>query len=146
MRMTTVSSGRTTTQALTSGVPSWARMACGPPNGMSRPSAKPPPIAAALTTKLRRSIFGTYFMAASCPRARGTGGDGRGHLLISAEAAVVGDGVVDIGMGGFRFVLEQRRHRHDHPGLAITALRHVVVEPSLLHLVQHAVLRQSLDR
>src|SRR5262249_24212918 len=30
--------------------------------------------------------------------------------------------------------------------LAIPALRHVVVEPGLLHLVQHAVLRQSLDR
>ena len=57
-RMTTVSSGRITTQALTSGVPSAARITCGPPNGMSRPSANPPPAAAALTTKVRRFIFG----------------------------------------------------------------------------------------
>src|SRR5262245_45943865 len=140
MRMTTVSSGRTTTQALISGVPSWARMACGPPNGMSRPSAKPPPIAAALTTKRRRSVLGTCFRAPACSRARGSALDGRAHLLISAAAADVGDGVVESGVGRFGRVLEQRRPRHDHPGRAITALRHVVVEPSLLHLVQRAVL------
>ena len=47
MRMTTVSSGLMTTQALISGVAPWARAALGPPNGMSRPSASPPPAAAA---------------------------------------------------------------------------------------------------
>src|SRR5262249_47724352 len=46
----------------------------------------------------------------------------------------------------FRLVLEQRRHRHDHPALAIAALRNVVIEPGLLHLVQRAVLRQPFDR
>ena len=59
MRMTTVSSGRITTQALISGVLPWALTAFGPPSGMSSPIASPPPAAAAPTTKERRLIFGT---------------------------------------------------------------------------------------
>jgi hypothetical protein len=39
-------------------------------------------------------------------------------------------------------LLVSRPHRHDHAGLAVAALRHVVVDPGLLHLVQQdAVLR-----
>ena len=45
MRMTTVSSGRITTQALISGEPSAARTTVGP-NGRRKPSARPPPTAA----------------------------------------------------------------------------------------------------
>jgi hypothetical protein len=45
MRITTVSSGRTTTQALTSGaVPCWAR--ASDPNGMWNPTVRPPRAAA----------------------------------------------------------------------------------------------------
>src|SRR5258707_4507242 len=139
MRMTTVSSGRITTQALTSGEPSCARMTCGQTNGRSRPSAKPPPRATALTTKLRRSMFGTWFMAASLSRARRSGVDRRAHLLVGAATADVGDVGVDVGVGRFRLVLEQRRHRHDHAALAIAALRHIVIEPGLLHLDEQVV-------
>ena len=57
-RTTTVSSGRITTQALTSGVPSWASAGATPPDGRLRPSASPPPAAAAPTTKERRSTLG----------------------------------------------------------------------------------------
>jgi hypothetical protein len=57
--MATVSSGRMTTQALISGVASCARATLGPSKGISKPSAKPPPKAAALATKLRRSMFAT---------------------------------------------------------------------------------------
>jgi hypothetical protein len=57
IRMTTVSSGRITTQALISGVPSAARTTCAP-SGRSSPSASPPPTAAAPTTKERRFMFG----------------------------------------------------------------------------------------
>ena len=64
IRTTTVSSGRMTTQALTSGDPSWARTTVAP-NGTWKPRANPPPAAAAPTTKERRFIFGTKFMAAS---------------------------------------------------------------------------------
>src|SRR5829696_4289838 len=37
-------------------------------------------------------------------------------------------------------------HRHDHAGLAIAALRHVVIEPGLLHLVKDPVLGEAFDR
>ncbi len=57
MRTITVSSGRITTQALTSGEPSCARTTVGP-NGSSKPSARPPPTAATLATKVRRFILG----------------------------------------------------------------------------------------
>src|SRR5262245_53995088 len=127
MRMTTVSSGRITTQALISGEPSAARMTRGPPNGRSRPSASPPPTAAALTTNVRRLIFGMVFMAASL-RAGG-GVDRRAHLMEGAATADIGDAGVDVGVGGLGLLLEQRRHRHDHPTLAVAALRHVVLDP-----------------
>src|SRR5215475_9957422 len=54
MRITTVSSGRTTTQAVTSGEPSDARMACGPSEKL-KPIASPP-TAAEPMTKRRRFI------------------------------------------------------------------------------------------
>src|SRR5262249_787495 len=41
---------------------------------------------------------------------------------------------------------EQRRHRHDHAALAVAALRHVIVDPGLLHFAELAVLRDALDR
>ncbi len=56
-RMTTVSSGRITTQALSSGEPSEARTTVGP-NGRRNPSARPPPTAAVLIMKERRVNFG----------------------------------------------------------------------------------------
>src|SRR5215831_10890317 len=143
MRITTVSSGRITTQAFISGEPSAARTTRGP-NGTSKPSAKPPPTAATAATKERRFIWRVEFMAASRSRVR-RGVNGRAHLLIGAAAADVGDGVVDVGIGGLGLLLEERRHRHDHAALAIAALRHVVIEPGLLHPVQDAVRGKPLD-
>src|SRR5262245_2212076 len=142
MRITVVLSGRITTQTPTSGEPSAARTTLGP-SGRSRPSARPPPTAAVPMTKERRSSFGTKFMAPSLRVRRGM--DRRAHLLEGAAPADVGDLLVDVGVGGLRLVLEQLRHRHDHAGLAIAALRHVVIDPGLLHLVQYAVLGKTLD-
>ena len=68
------------------------------------------------------------------------------HLLEGAAAADVGDRGVDVGVGGLRLVLQQRRHRHDHARLAVAALRHVVLEPGLLHLVQRAAGGEAFDR
>src|ERR1700684_3496137 len=68
------------------------------------------------------------------------------HLLEGAAATDIGDGVVDVLVGRFWSVLQQRCDRHDHPALAITALRNVGVDPGLLHLVQDAVDRKALDR
>src|SRR5713226_2665515 len=144
MRMTTVSSGRITTQALTSGEPSAARTTVGPPKGISRPIARPVPTAAVPMTKARRLRVGIWFMAASS-NVRG-GVDCLAHLLEGAAAADIGDGFVDVLVGRLRLLLEKRSHRHDHSGLAISALRNIVVDPGLLDLVQRAVGGQPFDR
>src|SRR5579859_636013 len=143
MRMTTVSSGRITTQAFTSGEPSAARTTAGPPKGMSRPSARPELSAVLPMTKARRLSVGIWFMVASSG-VRG-GVNGLAHLLEGAATADVGDGFVNVLVGRLRLVLEQRRHRHDHPALAISALRNVVGDPGLLHLVQGAVVGEPLN-
>src|SRR5262245_42583001 len=145
MRMTTVSSGRITTQALTSGEPSWARTTCGPADGKPTLSARPPPAtAAAPTTNERRSSCSMAVMAAPS-RALSCHMDRLAHLLEGAAATDVGDGIVDVGISGLGFLLQQRRHGHDHAALAVAALRHIVIDPSLLHLVQHGVLGQAFD-
>src|SRR5262249_10818787 len=136
-RMTVVSSGRITTQTLTSGEPSAARTTVGPPVGRSKPIARPAPAAAVPTTKERRLRLTCLFMAFS---SSGRGGvDRLAHLVEGAAAADIGDGVVDVLVGRLRLLLQQRRHGHDHAGLAIAALRHVARDPGLLHLVQLAV-------
>src|SRR6266849_5178202 len=143
MRMTTVSSGRITTQALTSGEPSAARTTVGPPKGMSRPSARPVPTAAVPMTKARRLSVGIWFMAASS-NVRG-GVDCLAHLLEGAAAANIGDGFVDVLVGRLRLLLEKRCHRHDHAGLTVSALRNVVGDPGFLHLVQCAIPGQPFN-
>ena len=52
---------------------------------------------------------------------------------------------VDVGVGRLRLVLQERRHRHDHARLAVAALRHLVLDPGLLHLVQRAAGGEALD-
>src|SRR5439155_23981995 len=115
IRITTVSSGRMTTQAFTSGTLS---AACAPasPNGIRKPSDSPPPIAAAPARNERRLTCDNAVMA--CPRSGFGGGvDRLAHLLIGAAAADIGDGAVDIGVGRLRVVLEQRSDRHNHTAL-----------------------------
>src|SRR5712672_2349018 len=143
IRMTTVSSGRITTQALISGEPSAARTTVGPPKGISRPSARPEPTAALPMTKARRFNLGIWFMMASSS-VRG-GVNGLAHLLEGAATADVGDGFINVLVGRLRLLLEKRRHRHDHSALAIAALRNFVGDPGLLHLVQGAVAGQPFD-
>src|SRR5690349_1396507 len=127
IRTTTVSSGRMTTQALISGAPSCARTT-PVPNGIFRPRVSPAPTAAVPMTNARRSIFGVFVIMA-VPLCLRRGVNGLAHLLERAAPADVGDPRVDVGVGGLRLVLQECRHRHDHPGLAVTALRHVVVDP-----------------
>src|SRR5258706_5591184 len=132
MRMTTVSSGRMTTQALISGEPSAARTTAGPKGGRRRPRARPPPTAAVPTMNERRVTFGFSLMASP------SGLRGRvnrlAHFLERAAAADVGHRGVDVRVGGLGLGLEQRRSRHDHAALAIAALRHCGLVPRVLHL------------
>src|ERR1700736_387961 len=143
MRITTVSSGRITTQALISGEPSAARTTVGPPKGISRPSARPEPTAALPMTKARRFSLGIWFMMASSS-VRG-GVNGLAHLLEGAATADIRDGFIDVLVGRLRLLLQQRRHRHDHPALTIATLRDVVGDPGRLHLVQFAFGDEALD-
>src|SRR5581483_10978974 len=142
-RMLTVSSGPMATQTPTSGEPSWARAMLGPPKGSRKPRASPPVTAALLTMNVRRFIC----MASSLNLGAGVGGgvDRFAHLLEGAAAADIRDGGVDVGVGRLGLLLQQRRHRHDHSRLAVAALRHIVRDPGLLHLVQRVALSQPLD-
>src|SRR5258705_10585270 len=106
MRMTTVSSGRITTQALTSGEPSAARTTVGPPKGISRPIARPVPTAAVPMTKARRLRGGIWVMAASSNVRGGVGC--LPHLLEGAAAGDIGDGFVDVLVGRVLLLLGKR--------------------------------------
>src|SRR5436190_15604561 len=143
-RMLTVSSGPIATQTPTSGEPSWARAMVGPPKGRRKPSASPPVTAAVPTMNVRRFICMAFSLGLGA--GVGSGVDRFAHLLEGAAAADVGDRRVDVGVGRLRLLLEERRDRHDHSRLAIAALRHVVRDPGLLHLVQRVALREALDR
>src|SRR5512143_1190159 len=141
MRITTVSSGCTTTQALTSGAALAGCAACAS-RGRRRPMASPPPMAALRMRKVLRSISMALMAASSSFRG---GVDRLAHLLEGAAAADVGDGGVDVRVTRLRLALEQRRGRHEHPGLAVAALGHVMLDPGLLHLGQDARGRETLD-
>jgi hypothetical protein len=78
------------------------------------------------------------------PASFGGVGDGQAHARVGAAPAEVGDGG-DVRFGGPGLGGEQRRRRHDLARLAIAALRHVLLDPGLLHGMQ-ALARQALDR
>src|ERR1700712_1986611 len=145
MRITTVSSGRITTQALISGEPSAARTTVGPPKGISRPRGSPAPAAAGPITKARRFSLGETCLFMTSPSGVRSGVNGLANLLEGSASADIGDGLVDILVGGLRLLLEKGRHRHDHAALAIATLRNVVGDPGLLHLVQCAIVGEAFD-
>src|SRR5262249_31700276 len=141
-RITTESSGLTTTHALTS-VAVVAACASSVSKGTCRPRASPPPTAVELMMNWRRFMRGICFMIASLRLGRGV--DRLAHLLEGATAADMGDRCIDVRVGGLRLVLQQCRRRHDHSGLAIAALGHVVLEPRLLHLAQPGAGGETFD-
>ena len=75
----------------------------------------------------------------------GDGVDRLAHLLEGAAAADVGDRIVDILVARFWLFLEKCCDRHDHATLAVTALRYIVFNPGLLHLVQPAILGEAFN-
>src|SRR3954447_17276791 len=145
MRITTVSSGRITTQALTSGEPSAARTTVGPPKGISRPSVSPAPAAAVPITKARRLSLGETCLFMTSPSSVRSGVNGLANLLEGSASADIGDGLVNVLVGRLRLLLEKRCDRHDHAALAIATLRNVIGHPGLLHLVQCAIGGQAFN-
>src|SRR6185295_7609741 len=146
MRITVVLSGRITTQTLTSGEPSAARTTVGPPKGISRPIARPVPAAAVPITKPRRVSLGMTCLFMASPSSVRSGVDCLADLLEGPASADIGDGLVDVLVGRLRLLLQKGCDRHDHAALAIAALRHIIVHPGLLHLVQRAIAGEPLDR
>src|SRR6266545_512781 len=139
MRITQVLSGLTTTQALIS-LPALVAVAASavPMKGRLNPSASPPPAAAEPTMNLRRERFVArvvFFMVVSSGLLDHVGRHvhASADALVGAAAADVGHRRVDIGVARLGILLEQRSGRHDLPGLAVAALRHVERRPGLLH-------------
>src|ERR1700722_8004810 len=130
MRTMVVSSGWITAQMPTS-APFAAPTVCANarPAGMRQPRAKPPPATTAETMKERRASCMVLLMALLLCLAghRGGGMDRLADALIGAAATDVGHRGVDIGVGGLRRRLQQSGGGHDLAGLAVAALRHVVL-------------------
>ena len=79
------------------------------------------------------------------PSGFGSGMDGNANFLEGATATNVGDGRIDVGIGWLGFSFEKGCGRHDHSRLAIAALRHLMLEPGLLHLGKLAIFFQAFD-
>src|SRR5436853_3564578 len=63
----------------------------------------------------------------------------------TAAAQVPAHSLVDVSVRRVRILVEERHGLHDLASLAVATLRHVVVDPGLLHGVQRAALGQTLD-
>src|ERR1700681_3509267 len=135
MRSTTVSSGWITTQAVISDGPPSARTPATLRSGLT-PIASPPPTTALEMMNGRREIWGDQ----SAGLRLGGHVNGLAHLLEGAAAANIGDRGIDFGVGRPRFPAEERGDGHDHARLAIAALRDVLGDPRLLHLMQDTAL------
>src|SRR5690606_17934994 len=103
-----------------------------PPNGRGskwKPTTSPRLAAPIPLRKLRRSVrVSMIVMSALQSLCRFV--DGRADPVVGRAAAdISAHGRIDIGVGRFRSLLQKRRRRHQLPGLAITALRHVERDP-----------------
>ena len=109
------------------------------------PRTNPPPTRLPAPMK-ERPVHFTHDAPPSCPRScRRRWRESRAAPGRRAVATDVGDRGVDLLVARIRPLGEERRHGHDHAGLAVGALRHLVVYPGLLHRVQLAVLLERLD-
>ena len=79
----------------------------------------------------------------SCPYLAGRARDGAADAHVSAAAAQVRDRI-DVRRRGIRVALEQRHGGQHLARLAVAALRHVLLDPGLLHRMQ-AGSPESLD-
>src|SRR5215831_2067256 len=158
MRIVTVSSGATTTQALISltvgsmaqAAPSgwmiWADALCG----IQNPTTSAPVAAAAPDKRSRRDRPGILWplLLIEDPPSRRQSGGGEPNCLtdavVGAAATGVGDLGVDLRIRRISVPAQQRHGAHDHAGLTVAALRHVELDPGALHGVC-PIRRQTLD-
>src|SRR3954453_11629436 len=95
-------------------------------------------------------VFGVLSVAVivASPRSRlqlGRAMNGGPDTRIGAAATDIRHRVVDVGVGRLWRLLEERDSRHDLPGLAISALRNIELDPRQLDRVR-SVCGQPFDR
>src|SRR5437879_13671123 len=136
--MITVSSGRTTTQALISGATFCALAA-----GRWNPKARPPPRAVETFRNSRRVVMAGLLCVdlAGLRRGMDRGADPR----ISAAAADVGHRLVDVLVGRIGVLAQQRDRREDLPALAVAALGHLALDPGLLPRWHPSARREAFE-
>src|SRR3954462_10279569 len=125
------------------------------PKGRLKLNINPPPAPAAVAKKPRRdrlaadelSVVGSGVISASlCLRLRGEF-DGFANADVGAATAdVSAHGVIDVGVCRTRVTCQQRRGRHDLPGLAIAALHDFMLKPGLLNLCAGVRSADRFDR
>src|SRR5262245_17769982 len=150
MRIVTVSSGATTIHAFTSGVAGSSYQAAPDGfamgvcacvlSGIQKPKTKAPCAAATVARNSRRVTS----VLMSLPHQIGGEMNGLPDTVIRSASAGVGNARVDVGIGWIRAVVEERERRHDHPRLAVAALRCVKFLPRHLNRMR-AVRRHALD-
>src|SRR5882724_1353034 len=123
----TLLSGATRRKAFGAKAPSAAASARRIGPAQRKPMVRPA-AAAAVTRKVRRpsvagfrsgSMAKIAFMALTLQRMGGRVDGGANAGIGGAAADIAAHGVVDVGVGRLRVLLEQRRRRHDLAGLAI---------------------------
>src|ERR1041385_3599485 len=87
------------------------------------------------------SCFVTYRLLAASDLLDG----GPDAEVRTAPAQVSAHRLVDVSVSRVRVLVEERHGLHDLASLAVATLRHVVVDPGLLHRVQRAALGQTVD-
>src|SRR5688572_854910 len=148
MRIVTVSSGAMTIHALISRAeassyqgPAAALCACALA-GSQKPSTNAPCAAAIVARNSRRSTLDAMTLLPHQPRGEV---NGLPDAVVRAAAADVGDLGVDVGVGRVRACREQGKRAHDHPRLAVAALRCVEFLPGDLNGMA-AVGREPFNR
>ena len=159
MRTVTVSSGATTTQALTSSTAGSTAHAA--PSGLMilRRSALRHPEAdneragcssgggqkiAPGQARLGEIVVDHHSVPPSGRHPGGGQSDRLADAVIGAATARIGDLGVDLRIGRIGTFVQQRHNAHDHARLAVAALRYVELDPGELHGMR-AVRRQAFD-
>ena len=68
------------------------------------------------------------------------------HALIGSATTKVRHRMIDVGVGWVWFLIKKINCRHDEPGLAISALWDLFIDPGLLDMMQRFGCAQAFDR
>src|SRR5436309_8262168 len=106
----------------------------------------PPPARALTLIKDRRSSVFCVFMARLLPLPAVSGKMNRltNSEVCSASADIAAHRIINILVGRLRLAGQQRGGRHELPGLAVAALRHIHFHPRLLQRMR-SIRRKAFD-